>query len=68
MKTSTIEKMTQEDLDLYIGMVQKKAITYRAELIKNPFDVNAMQNLNLLDNMAVNAINRYLNEQLPTPR
>ena len=65
MKTATMEKvpkMTQEDLDLYIGMVQKKAIIWRAELIKNPFDINAMHNLNLLDNMAVSAINRYLNQ------
>jgi hypothetical protein len=65
MKTLTIGKvpeLSQEELDGYIGMVQKKAVIWHAELVKNPFDLNAMHNLNLLDNMAVSAINRYLNQ------
>jgi hypothetical protein len=54
--------ITQEDLRNYTGRLAKSAITYRAELTKNPFDVNALQNLTKLDIMFVEVISKYLNQ------
>lgn len=51
--------MTKEDLDRYLGMIEKTSIIHRAELSKNPFDLNAHSNLIKLDNMAVQAMARY---------
>lgn len=65
MAMRTIEKvgrMTKTDLKMYLGYINKSAVTWRAELVKNPFDINAMHNLNLLDNMAITAISRFLNQ------
>ena len=58
----TVGKMTDEDLSRYVAGLTKKAVHYRAELVLNPFDLNAIHNLNLLDNMVVSAISRYLNQ------
>jgi len=55
--------MSKQDLEGYMGMVQKQATIWRAELVLNPFDLNAMHNLNLLDHMVVEVLNRYLNEK-----
>jgi hypothetical protein len=57
-----VGKMTDEDLRLYLGGLEKTAIIHRAELVKNRFDLNAIHNLNLLDNMAITAISRFLNQ------
>lgn len=62
MNTERVPNLTEQDLKGYLGMVQKHAVIHRAELVKNPFDLNAMHNLNLLDYMAIEAINRYLNQ------
>jgi hypothetical protein len=53
--------MTQQEFKEAVRPLEKKAHIYRAELVLNPFDLNALHNLNLLDQMFITILNQYLN-------